>query len=130
MLNYKNGKIYKIVSDQTDKIYVGSTICALSQWLAQYKQDVNKIKNNKKINVTSKLILQYYDAKIILIEIYFCNSKEELSREQYWQDHFKFIIVNKQNAKVVDKKKEKQLRKKYRQKDPEKYKAISKKLYN
>ena len=34
---YQKGKIYKILNNKTDKIYIGSTTSALSQRLAQHK---------------------------------------------------------------------------------------------
>jgi len=90
MVNYSNGKIYKIISDQTDLIYIGST----TQQLSKRKQ---RHKSNK--DCSSKEILQYEDARIILIEMFSCNCKEELSaREQYFMDKFKadgFNLVNK-----------------------------------
>jgi len=79
MPNYQNSKIYKIVSlSNPDKVYYGSTTKTLSQRMAHHK---SFCKQNKPI--TSKEILQYDDAKIILVENYPCNSKEELLKKEY-----------------------------------------------
>ena len=75
MVNYSNGKIYKIISDQTDLIYIGST----TQQLSKRKQ---RHKSNK--DCSSKEILQYEDARIILIEMFSCNCKEELNQTHFW----------------------------------------------
>ncbi len=95
---YQRGKIYKIVSDQTDKIYIGSTtlkyLCAR---MNQHRMDFKKKEQNK-INghyCSSSEILKFGDAKIILIETYPCNSKDELhAKEQYYIDLNKAICVN------------------------------------
>ena len=126
MVNYKNGKIYKIISEQTDRIYIGSTCVTLSQRLAQHKQDINR----RKCKISSEEILKFNDAKIVLIELFPCNSKEELlAREQYYLDMFKTIKTNNYNAKGINKNRDKELREKYRQQDPDKYKEKSKKYY-
>ena len=38
-MNYSNGKIYKITSNQTDKIYIGSTILSLEKRLVGHKTE-------------------------------------------------------------------------------------------
>ena len=50
------GLIYKIVSKQTDKIYIGSTTKSLAVRLYYHYKD--------KTNITSKYILKYDDATI------------------------------------------------------------------
>ena len=78
MPNYKNGKIYKITSQ--DKLYIGSTTQSLSQRLGGHKAD-NKF-------TTSLYHFVYYpDCQITLIETYPCNSREELlMRQRYHID--------------------------------------------
>lgn len=73
------GKIYKITSFQTDLIYVGSTtekyLCdRLSNHISEFKY-----KNN---GCSSKQIIKYGDAKIELIKLFPCNSKDELTAEE------------------------------------------------
>jgi len=83
MPNYQNSKIYKIVSDHTDEIYIGSTCTkkGLSKRMGNHKYDYNNGYNG----TSSKEILKYDDAKIVLIELYPCNSKEELyARERHY----------------------------------------------
>lgn len=100
MIDYKLGKIYKIISDQTDKIYIGSTTKkTLAQRMAKHRNNYKGYLKGKYHYVTSFDLLKYNDAKIILIENHPCNNKDELrSREQYWIDINKEIIINGQNA--------------------------------
>jgi len=89
MSNYQKGKIYKIISQHTDKIYIGSTCQLLCRRLSNHKT---------KYNTTSSYeILKYGDAKIILIENYPCNNKEELtSKEAEYIKLYNSNIVNVQ----------------------------------
>ena len=82
MPNYQNGKIYKIVSFQTDKVYVGSTTQSLSKRMVDHK---SMCKTRPDKGTTSKQILAYDDATIVLIENYGCDDKAELhARERHW----------------------------------------------
>jgi hypothetical protein len=78
MPDYQKGKIYKLVSDHTDQIYIGSTVQKLSQRLAKHACDFRK----GKYKCTSKKLFELGNVKIILIENYSCNSKEELLKHE------------------------------------------------
>ena len=85
MVNYQEGKIYKIMNDESDEIYIGSTCSSLAKRFGGHKTGYNAYKNNKTNYVTSFKILDYPSSKIILIELCPCNSKEELAaREAYY----------------------------------------------
>jgi len=90
MANYQNGRIYAIKSYQTELIYIGSTTQILSKRLGEHRI------NYKKNGVTSsKEILKYPDYYIELIELFPCNSKEELlKREGYFIKQNINICVN------------------------------------
>lgn len=77
MPNYQNGKIYKLVSNLTDKIYIGSTTQSLSQRMGGHRKDYKN-----KYNIASSILVAYGDAKPILIKKYPCNSREELEAEE------------------------------------------------
>jgi hypothetical protein len=77
MINYQNGKIYAIKSYQTELIYIGSTTRPLSHRLGQHR---TYYKNNTAIS--SKEILKYPDYYIELIELFQCNSREELEKQE------------------------------------------------
>jgi len=74
MPNYQNGKIYKIESLIGNCIYYGSTIQKLCVRMAGHRCN----------NISSMEVLQYHDAKIYLVELYPCNSKEELNAREGW----------------------------------------------
>ena len=83
MVNYQLGKIYKITSDQTDKVYIGSTAQKyLATRLAGHVRDYDRYKNGKCNYVTSFEILKYDDHKIELIECHSCSYKEELLKRE------------------------------------------------
>jgi hypothetical protein len=86
MVNYAEGKIYKLVSSQTKKIYIGSTAeHYLCSRLKGHRSDYKKWKNNQANWCCSFDILKYDDVEIILIEEYPCNTKDKLrAREQKW----------------------------------------------
>ena len=90
MVNYQNGKIYKIINNETnDTIYIGSTTQSLSQ---RYTRHNHKAPHHK----------------IILIENYACNSKEELcKKEQEIIEQFDNLL-NKQKAYISEDKKKDQ----------------------
>src|SRR5690348_2273684 len=100
MPDYKLGKIYKIISNQTDKIYIGSTTEKyLSQRQVSHTRAYKSFLNGKDHFRASYDILKFPDAKIILIETFPCNNKYELiAREQYWIEQFKDTCVNYCNA--------------------------------
>lgn len=79
MVNYQNGKIYKLISYVSDKIYVGSTCQSLAKRLSCHKhQPAHK-------GASSRELTSIGDCDIILIENFPCISKEELhAREAYW----------------------------------------------
>ena len=85
MVNYNNGKIYKIIDNTNGNIYIGSTTKQyLSQRLTTHVKNYKLFLNGKGHFVTSFKIIENNDYYIELIELYFCNSKDELhAREGY-----------------------------------------------
>ena len=74
MPNYQDGKIYSIRSNQTEKLYIGSTTQQLYKRFSKHKGLDNIC--------SSKEIMKYEDAYIELIEEFPCNSKKELHRQE------------------------------------------------
>ena len=72
---YDNGKIYKISSPHTDKIYIGSTTRCLRERMTEHR-------NNKVNGITSDKILQHGEGYIELLEDYPCNNKQELFKKE------------------------------------------------
>jgi len=81
MEKYQKGKIYKLTSPHTDKVYFGSTIMSLNKRLKDHKYHY-KYKN---VLCMSKELFQLGDVDIELVEKFPCNSKSELLwRERYY----------------------------------------------
>jgi hypothetical protein len=99
-IDYKNGKIYKIVSEQTEKVYIGSTCQTLSQRLADHKRHFKQYNNGKTDYVTSYEIVKYDDCQIVLIELFPCVQKCELHAREY---HHMKLEINKVNIKMPTK---------------------------
>ena len=81
-MDYKNGKIYQILNNVNDDVYVGSTTQPLCERLYKHKADT-KVRD---CNV-HKLIREIGEDNIYieLIESCPCNSREELrAREGYY----------------------------------------------
>jgi len=78
MPNYQNGKVYKIISLSNPDIlpYYGSTTQRLCSRMVEHR---NVYKKNP---CKSKSLIECGDAKIVLIENYPCNSREELSKKE------------------------------------------------
>ena len=75
MPNYKNGKIYKIVNDIDDFIYIGSTCLALIMWMIYHRK---RAKNSNNANLYKHMVkIGIFCFKIILIRNVSCNNKEE-----------------------------------------------------
>ena len=79
MLDYKNGKIYKLWCYETDEIYIGSTCDTLSRRLAKHKASYNS--SDRKCS--SKILFEKSNNVIIeLIESYPCENKMELNKKE------------------------------------------------
>ena len=77
MPDYQKSKIYKLVLDHTDQIYIGSTCQNLCDRLSGHARDFRKGKN-----CSSKKLFELGKVKIILIENVPCDSKEELLKHE------------------------------------------------
>lgn len=84
MVNYQNSKIYKIVCDTTGLIYVGSTTeIRLAKRLAKHKCDYKRFLEGKRdTRATSYKLLENNNYRIELIELYPCNTKDELLKKE------------------------------------------------
>ena len=83
-MDYKNGKIYKIVCDTTGLVYIGATTqpalsTRLGQHVTRYKSFVKTGVNKK---CTSISVIENGNYKIFLIEKVPCDTKDELSRRE------------------------------------------------
>ena len=99
---YQQGKIYKIISSKTDKIYIGSTTMPrLSTRMSNHRSAFKRYNNDKENNdyLSSFEMLQYDDATIVLIKAFPCDSRDALrEEEQVVIDEHAGICINKHRA--------------------------------
>jgi len=110
MSGYENGKIYKVVNENDDIIYIGSTKTSLNERWRKHHLNCNKY-------------------KIVLIENYSCESKTELRKmEQKFIDLYKEMGLLNQRKSYRTKEEEKQEKKEYikEYKKCDKYKEYNK----
>ena len=88
MVNYENSKIYKLVNNVDDKIYIGSTCNTLRQRKYGHNQKSIKYPNRHVYQHLNQI--GWGNVDIILIENYECKTKDELhARERHWIDELK-----------------------------------------
>jgi hypothetical protein len=110
--DYSKAKIYKIVCNITNKIYIGST-CepTLARRLACHVGNFKDWKNGNRRKITSFEILEGNDYYIELLEICPCTINEELlARERFYIKNndcinkIKNLNMTKEDKKEYDKK--------------------------
>lgn len=98
MSNLKYGKVYKIIHNQSDIIYIGSTFNTLRDRLYRHNNAYNKSLNNKHSNISIYKYFEQYGVnnfKIILIKEYEVVDRKHLqSKEQLWINITKCINKN------------------------------------
>ena len=89
MPDYQNSKIYKLVSNKTTDIYIGSCLMRLSTRLSQHK-------NKSNTAISRKLFTDDSIITIVLLENFACNTKNELkARELHHITTNNCININK-----------------------------------
>lgn len=98
MPKYQNGKIYKLTSPHTDKIYIGSTTIELGVRLNIHKSQAKKL-----ISCSSKYLFELGedDVKIELIKNYAVDKKEQLTEEERRIMEETTNVVNQRRACVT-----------------------------
>ena len=90
------GKIYKIVSDSTDKIYIGSTVKTLEERLEGHEDNYECWFNSdfKSVYCTSFEILKYGNYQIVLLEEIVCSCRSELLKceGKYQLQNYNFCV--------------------------------------
>jgi hypothetical protein len=80
MISYGKAKIYKVVNNENDILYIGSTTIALSQRMALHRQ-LAHVRTSRFYSAMRELGIKNFSIK--LIKDYPCDSKEELEAEEY-----------------------------------------------
>ncbi len=79
-IDYKQGKVYKIVNDVNDMVYVGSTVNELTKRFSTHKC-TSKTENSKFYTAMREIGKEHF--RIILIELSPCTCKAELEAREY-----------------------------------------------
>ena len=88
---YSKAKIYKLVNNVDDKIYVGSTTCSLAQRKAGHKTDAKRALKRPVCKHFNEI--GWTNVEIVLLENYACTSLAELTaRERKWIDKLKPVL--------------------------------------
>ena len=85
MPDYQKSKIYKIVDANEEMVYVGSTVNTLARRMAHHRATYKYDKYRDENYVSSHDIFDKYgveNCKILLLENYPCNGKEELLKRE------------------------------------------------
>jgi len=100
-VDFNNGKIYMLICNRTNKIYIGSTTESIKIRLQKHYKYYNEyLEGKRKYTCSSSKILEKGKTYIMLLENYPCKSKAELyAREEMWLSKFRPICVNKNRAK-------------------------------
>ena len=93
--SYSNSKIYKLCSQKSDILYIGSTVDTLSNRLKAHKTDYKRFLKGTQHYISSYEVLKFDDCDIQLLEIFPCVSRQELLvREGFWQKQYANDISN------------------------------------
>ena len=107
-MDYKNSRIYRIICDNTNEMYIGSTCQSLSKRLAKHVSHLKLWKKGKSRFISSFPLLERGNYKIVLIEEYPCENKEQLClRERHYIEQYP-ECVNRMRRPIIsiDEKKE------------------------
>lgn len=92
MVNYQDGKIYKIIDNTNNNVYVGSTCKNLSSRLADHRTSYKRYLKGAIRYITSFDVIKNNDYDIVLIEKCPCDDKDELHKRE------RFYIENTPNC--------------------------------
>ena len=113
MPNYQDAKIYKLES--AGGLYIGSTTRTLSQRLSIHKNHHKMRCEGKPLNTSSHLVMCHPDYKISLLELFPCDTIQELvERERFYIVSFpECVNIRMRHTKeeMYDKEKQKQIEK-------------------
>lgn len=101
MVNYSDSKIYKLVNNVDEKIYVGSTCGTLRLRKSKHKQESTRSIERMVYKHLNEI--GWETVEIILIEAFECNNKDELhKRERYWIDELKPELNKQLPASTIE----------------------------
>ena len=96
MVNYRLGKIYKLVSDVDNHKYIGSTCQALSKRLCDHRSKARTKRKRKVYKHFNEI--GWDNVRIVLIERYPCNDRDELLQREDYHRQLRKPDLNDKNA--------------------------------
>ena len=91
----EKGRVYKITSPQTEKVYIGSTFKKLNVRLYQHKQSYSRFLNGKSKIMGAFDVVKYDDCVIVELESFEGLNRKALSVfERKWYDIYKDKVCN------------------------------------
>ena len=130
-MDYSKGKIYKIVNDIDDYVYVRSTIEILSSRMAKHRHRAIRQTDNKANLYQHMRKYGFNHFQIILIRNVPCDNKEELLKEE--RIEFELLqSANKLNERrpIISKDERNVLIKTYQKNNIDKVRASKRKYYH
>jgi len=134
-MNTKVGKVYKIVCNEVDKVYIGSTGQTLQKRMVMHMNSMNRWINGKMHFLSSFEILQYPSARIELIsehDIEYTDDKDFKTKLRVLENIEMLKWDNRVNRNRAFTTKEEKLEyiKKFQENNKEKHNAAMKKWRN
>lgn len=80
MVDYQNGKIYKVVNNINNCIYIGSTCQPITRRMTEHRREA-KTKTTPFYTAMRDVGIDHF--RIILVKLFPCNSTAELEAEEY-----------------------------------------------
>ncbi len=103
MPNYNSGKIYKIINDIDDKIYISTTIVSLYQRMKFIKASKGE-KQTPLIKYMKSVGMEHF--KIILIERFPCGGKSTLNRRREYHirklNPYLNLLLDRKRRNIVE----------------------------
>ena len=81
-VDYSKGRIYKVINDVNNIIYIGSTTQDIKSRLSQHKSKSKHIERDSIVYIGMRAVGSDHFS-IVLIELFPCKSKEELEAREY-----------------------------------------------
>lgn len=82
MNKFQNGKIYKIIDNVSNMLYIGSTYKTLKQRMKQHEYNIKKYKNGKYNYCSVFKVLENNNYNIELVKLLPCENKHDLHLEE------------------------------------------------
>ncbi len=115
MVNYQNGKLYKIVNGVNDEIYVGSTCRSLSMRMANHRASA-KIHTSKLYQSMTVIGVKHF--KIVLLCEFPCDNNDQLRAKEHEYIQLLKPVLNQLGAYQTAEEKKKYLAK-YQKNNPD-----------